>query len=346
MSDSDESGITYTEVSNPFEGLSDIGGTEEDDDEDPEEDPVDYHADGGDDGDDEEGSSEDDEDVEHGHCCFTATDQLATFAKKTEPFELMSCGPLHHHTLLIVCDSEDFYSAPVTNTRLKAWSLTVGEKLWEGEGGGEWFVHGGIGLQGKRVEVNPFESDAAIYFPILYHYHTLSYSHPTRPDAPSLGYTTFFPYQFLLHHTCANLPSVVKGGRARGFLTTSGKGDLGVIRMREVGYGITDAWDEMDEIDGEELDCPERLGGDRCIRVVLARRDGYVAAHYQTRVEIQYWTGDHLCKAWVQTTGIGLRCITRTFPALTGQVTATTGTVWTNWRSSQHELPEEALVQL
>nr|GEY53606.1 hypothetical protein [Tanacetum cinerariifolium] len=35
---------------------------EEDDDEDPEEDPVDYPADGGDDGDDEDGSSEDDED--------------------------------------------------------------------------------------------------------------------------------------------------------------------------------------------------------------------------------------------------------------------------------------------
>nr|GEV00158.1 reverse transcriptase domain-containing protein [Tanacetum cinerariifolium] len=91
MSDSDKSGVTYTEVSSPFEDLSDIGSlraddhehlellgmledpyvevalqappsTEEDDDEDPEEDPVDYPADGGDDGDDEEGSSEDDED--------------------------------------------------------------------------------------------------------------------------------------------------------------------------------------------------------------------------------------------------------------------------------------------
>ncbi|GKB84131.1 hypothetical protein Tco_0956403 [Tanacetum coccineum] len=87
MSDSDESGVTYTEVSNPFEGLSDIGSpraddheylelafgcrgpysdpeadSEEDDDEDPKEDPVNYPADGGDDGDDEEGSSEDYED--------------------------------------------------------------------------------------------------------------------------------------------------------------------------------------------------------------------------------------------------------------------------------------------
>ncbi|GKF47308.1 hypothetical protein Tco_0137110, partial [Tanacetum coccineum] len=101
MSDSEESGVTYTEVSSLLEGLSDIGSPradnheylelpgmpedpydasptaqspdyvlesdpeadpEEDDDEDPEEDPVNYPADRGDDGDDEEGSSEDDED--------------------------------------------------------------------------------------------------------------------------------------------------------------------------------------------------------------------------------------------------------------------------------------------
>ncbi|GJR90500.1 putative reverse transcriptase domain-containing protein [Tanacetum coccineum] len=57
MSDSDESGVTYTEISSTFEELP-----EENDDEDPEEDPVDYPVDGGDDGDDEDESSEDDED--------------------------------------------------------------------------------------------------------------------------------------------------------------------------------------------------------------------------------------------------------------------------------------------
>ncbi|GJV54019.1 hypothetical protein Tco_1449760, partial [Tanacetum coccineum] len=92
MSDSDESMVTYTEVSSPFEGLSDIGspgvvGPEHErlswmlDDpyvqplpaaasptaqyvpeSDPEEDPVDYPANGGDDDDDEDESSEDDED--------------------------------------------------------------------------------------------------------------------------------------------------------------------------------------------------------------------------------------------------------------------------------------------
>nr|GEW08261.1 putative reverse transcriptase domain-containing protein [Tanacetum cinerariifolium] len=122
MSDSDESGVTYTDISSPFEELSNIGSPiaddheylmmlkdpyvevalqappspyympgpeepeqappspdyspkyvpesnfemhpEDDDDEDPEEDPVDYPADGGDDGDDEEESSKDEEDDE------------------------------------------------------------------------------------------------------------------------------------------------------------------------------------------------------------------------------------------------------------------------------------------
>ncbi|GJZ49634.1 hypothetical protein Tco_0603824 [Tanacetum coccineum] len=94
MSDSDESGVTYTEdpyveaalqappspdyVHGPEEPeqappspdyspdyvpeSDPEADPEEDDDEDLEEDPVDYYADGGDDGYDEEGSSEDDED--------------------------------------------------------------------------------------------------------------------------------------------------------------------------------------------------------------------------------------------------------------------------------------------
>ncbi|GKC29451.1 hypothetical protein Tco_1036745 [Tanacetum coccineum] len=95
MSDSDESGVTYTEVEAALQAPPSLdyvpdpkepeqapplpdyvpgpehtddeisnpeADPEEDDDEDPEEDPVDYLVDGGDDGDDEEGSSEDDED--------------------------------------------------------------------------------------------------------------------------------------------------------------------------------------------------------------------------------------------------------------------------------------------
>ncbi|GKD79415.1 hypothetical protein Tco_1342036 [Tanacetum coccineum] len=94
MLDSDESGVTYMEVSSPFEGLSDIGSPraddheylelpgmpedlyspdyvpksdpevdpKEEDDKDPKEDPVDYSADGGDDEDDEDEPSEEDDD--------------------------------------------------------------------------------------------------------------------------------------------------------------------------------------------------------------------------------------------------------------------------------------------
>nr|GFB01025.1 hypothetical protein [Tanacetum cinerariifolium] len=105
MSDSDESGVTYTDISSPFEELSDIGSPGADDHEHIEEDPVDYPADGGDDGDDEEGSSEDDEDddmnieadeeeEEEEHpapadsvfVALTAADQ-ASSAEETEPFE-------------------------------------------------------------------------------------------------------------------------------------------------------------------------------------------------------------------------------------------------------------------
>nr|GFC91021.1 hypothetical protein [Tanacetum cinerariifolium] len=79
--DSDESGVTYTDISSLFEELSDIGSPRANDHEhlmlpemlkdpyveDPEEDPVDYPAEGGDDGDDEEESSEDDEDDDMDH---------------------------------------------------------------------------------------------------------------------------------------------------------------------------------------------------------------------------------------------------------------------------------------
>ncbi|GJW05580.1 hypothetical protein Tco_1564436 [Tanacetum coccineum] len=122
MSDSDESGVTYTEISSTFEELSDIGSPgvlkdtpiilchkedegvsmeegrkpEEDDDED----PVDYHADGGDDGDDEDDEDDDmdidadDDDEEEEHpapadsvvVALPATDQ-APSAEETEPFE-------------------------------------------------------------------------------------------------------------------------------------------------------------------------------------------------------------------------------------------------------------------
>nr|GFC76018.1 hypothetical protein [Tanacetum cinerariifolium] len=114
MSDSDESGVTYTDISSPFEELSDIGSSRADDHEhlmlpemleDPYvEDPVDYLANGGDEDDDEEGSSVDDKDddmdieadeeEEEEHpapadsvvVVSTAAEQ-ALSAEETEPFE-------------------------------------------------------------------------------------------------------------------------------------------------------------------------------------------------------------------------------------------------------------------
>ncbi|GKD07534.1 hypothetical protein Tco_1187219, partial [Tanacetum coccineum] len=121
MSDSDESGVTYTKISSTFEELYDHWTTyqaprshnyvsesdpkadpKEDDDEDPKEDHVDYPADGGDDGDDEEGSLEDedmdieadDDEEEEEHpapadsvvVALPATDQ-ASSTEETEPFE-------------------------------------------------------------------------------------------------------------------------------------------------------------------------------------------------------------------------------------------------------------------
>ncbi|GJV72518.1 hypothetical protein Tco_1492513, partial [Tanacetum coccineum] len=94
MSDSEDSTVTYTEISSPYEDLSDIGSPraegpifqdppspdyrtmspgyipesdpeedpEEDDEENPEEDPADYPANRGDDRDDEEPSDDDDDD--------------------------------------------------------------------------------------------------------------------------------------------------------------------------------------------------------------------------------------------------------------------------------------------
>nr|GFC35769.1 hypothetical protein [Tanacetum cinerariifolium] len=72
MSNSEDSTITYTTVSSPFGGLSNIGSPRVDGPpvmpEDPyayddhEEDPADYPADEGDEGDDEDESSDDDED--------------------------------------------------------------------------------------------------------------------------------------------------------------------------------------------------------------------------------------------------------------------------------------------
>nr|GEZ76647.1 hypothetical protein [Tanacetum cinerariifolium]GEZ85005.1 hypothetical protein [Tanacetum cinerariifolium] len=106
MSDSKDSTISYTAVSSPFGGLSDIGSPgvdgplplptaaspttespgyidESDPEDDPEEDPADYPADGGDEGDDEDESSDDDEDDDIDIKEDEEEDEYLTFADST-----------------------------------------------------------------------------------------------------------------------------------------------------------------------------------------------------------------------------------------------------------------------
>nr|GEV93537.1 hypothetical protein [Tanacetum cinerariifolium] len=127
MSDSEDSIITYTAVSSPFGGLSDIGSLgvggppvmpedpyayvddpEEDLEDDPEEDPADYSTDGGDEGDDEDESFDDDEDEdidiegdEEEDQYLAPADSTAVAlpaidhspsAEETEPFEIDESG--------------------------------------------------------------------------------------------------------------------------------------------------------------------------------------------------------------------------------------------------------------
>nr|GEV12811.1 hypothetical protein [Tanacetum cinerariifolium] len=112
MSDYEDSTISYTAVSSPFGGLSDIRSPRVDGPpvmpedpyayvEGPEEDPADYPADGGDEGDDENESSDDDEDddidIEEDDEYLDPADSTAIalpavdhapFAEETEPFEI------------------------------------------------------------------------------------------------------------------------------------------------------------------------------------------------------------------------------------------------------------------
>nr|GEY13716.1 putative reverse transcriptase domain-containing protein [Tanacetum cinerariifolium] len=128
MSDSNESGVTYTDVSIPFEDLSDIGSPRaddyehlellgmledpyvEDDDEDPEEDLVDYPVDGGDDGDDKEGTSEDD------HMDIDADKEEQHLAPANSVVKKM----VPKRTTRAIADQEITNTTSVTNAQLQA----------------------------------------------------------------------------------------------------------------------------------------------------------------------------------------------------------------------------------
>ncbi|GJV35097.1 hypothetical protein Tco_1407574 [Tanacetum coccineum] len=304
MSDSDESTVTYTEVSSPFEGLSDIGSPgvvgpeheglpwmlddppepvypeympqedevfpaeeqplpaaasptaqsldyvqesdpeedpEEDDDEDPKEDPADYPADGGDDGDDKDELSDDDEDdgvdieadESEGRGCQTSRYIYST---------IITTFPM------VITTSLDTFST----TTLDTITLTS------------------VGLSSCD---DPAESQGRIYFPfttITTTHHTLH----TRPDAPSPGISplhllsinrredrpevTLPPrkrlgialgprYEVRESSSAAAAARLVRGLRADyGFVATIDR-EIKRDLERDVGYGITDSWDEIVE---------------------------------------------------------------------------------------------------
>ncbi|GJY38148.1 putative reverse transcriptase domain-containing protein [Tanacetum coccineum] len=240
MSDSEDSTVTYTAVSIPFGGLSDIGSPEvvgpeheglswmlddpyvysesdlrrpkEDDDEDPKEDPVDYLADGGDDGDDEDEPSDDDEDEE--------VDIEAPSAKETEPFK-----------------TDESYSS--------------------------------VGLSSCD---DPAESRGCIYFPFT----TITTTHHTLHTDQTTHILRTPPLHLLSTDHRADRPEVTLPPRKRlgialgpryevgesssaaaarpagglradyGFVATMDR-EIRRDLERDVGYGITDSWDEIVE---------------------------------------------------------------------------------------------------
>nr|GFB18407.1 hypothetical protein [Tanacetum cinerariifolium] len=323
MSDSDESRVTYTDISSPFGELSNIGssraddhehlelpemledpyvevalqappspdyipGPEEpeqappspdyvpgpehadygidDDDEDPEEDPVDHPADGGDDGDDEEGSSDDDEDddmdieadEEEEHpapadsvvVASTTTDQ-APSAEETEPFktdESATTPPPHHAYRMTTRIS---IPAPVP---MPAWSDSEIVRL--------------LAMSSLPASpLSPWSSPPPqIPFPPLPP--ILSPPSPVEdkpevslPPRKRLG-ITFGPGYEVGESSSAAAARPAGGLRADyGFVATM---DREIMRdpEREVGYGITDSWDEIVEaLHGAPVSTDTELGG-------------------------------------------------------------------------------------
>nr|GFA72298.1 hypothetical protein [Tanacetum cinerariifolium] len=281
---------------------------EDDDDEDPEEDPVDYPGDGGDDGDDEEESSEDDEDddmdveadeeeeKEEEHpapadsvvVASTAADHAPSM-KETEPFKIDESAatppphPAYHMTARISI------LAPVP---MPAWTDSEVVRLL-------------VISSPPALPLSPWSSPPPqIPFPPLPPILSppLPILSPAPPPSPirSLGYraamirlrdeaasTSSLPLQLekRLGITLGPRYDVGESSSAAaraagglmvdyGFVATM---DREIMRdlEREVGYGITDSWDEIvetlqgapvstdTELGGYETDCDFRVAEDR-----------------------------------------------------------------------------------
>ncbi|GJU12874.1 hypothetical protein Tco_1135270 [Tanacetum coccineum] len=311
MSDSDESGVTHTEISSPFEDLSDIGSSgvvgpeheglpwmlddpyvqakeqplpaaasptaqspsyvpesdpkadpKEDDDEDPKENP----ADGGDDGDDEDESSEDDDEVdieadddeeEEEHptpadfavVALPAVDQ-APSAEEIEPFETneSAATPPPHPAYRVTARIS--IPAPYTSmVRCRVSPPLPVSSLMPMLSLSPPARH--IRRLGYRAAMIRLRAEAA----------STSYSLPlpppiilshTRPAAPSLGTP---PLHLLSTNRREDRPESSSATAARparglradyGFVATIDR-EIRRDLERDVGYGITDSWDEIVE---------------------------------------------------------------------------------------------------
>nr|GFC15294.1 hypothetical protein [Tanacetum cinerariifolium] len=242
------------------------------DDEDPEEDPVDYPADGGDDGDDEDESSEDDEDdemdieadeeeehpapVDSVVVAPTAADQ-APSAEETEPFETdesAATPPPHPASRTTTRIS---ISAPVP---MPAWTDSEVVRL--------------LAISSLPASpLSPWSSPSPqITFPPLPP--ILSPPSPILSPAPppSLIQITLPPRKRLdialgPRYEVGESSSAAAARPAGGFradYSFVATVDREIMRdpEREVGYGITDSWDQIVEtLQGAPISTDTELGG-------------------------------------------------------------------------------------
>ncbi|GJT31267.1 hypothetical protein Tco_0911542 [Tanacetum coccineum] len=276
MSDSEDSTVTYTEVSSPFTDLSNIGSPrvdgppvmprthmptwwllfrhhhlltmclaqrsqsyvpesnpeedpEEDNDEDPEEDPADYPADRGDDGDDEDESFDDDEDddvdikeEEEEHLApadstavaLPAVDH-APSAKDTELFETDESAATPPPHLVYQIPSPPL---PSILSPLLVSSPPLASPTYP------------LGYRAAMIRLRA-EAPSTSHSPPLH----IILSH-TRADTPPSGTPPLLPIPAPKSSPSLLLPSADHGADMPEIMR-----DL----ERDVGYGITDTWEEM-----------------------------------------------------------------------------------------------------
>nr|GEX03338.1 hypothetical protein [Tanacetum cinerariifolium] len=252
---------------------------EDDDDEDPEEDPVDYPADRGDDSDDEEGSLEDDdidieadEEEEEEHpapadsvvVASTAADQ-APYMEETEPFETdeSATTPPPHPAYRMTARISIPAPVPMPTwsasevVRLLAMSSPPTSPLspWSSPPPQIPFPP----LPPILSPLSPMLSPAPPPSPIR----SLGYRAAMirlRAKAASTSHSLPLPPPFILSPTRSDRPA--GGLRADyGFVATM---DREIMRdpERDVGYGITDSWDEIVEaLQGAPVSTDTELGG-------------------------------------------------------------------------------------